>query len=42
VAPPTTPVGEQVTILELGLDPAQIEDLVSRARPAAAALIGIA
>lgn len=42
VAPPTEPVGEQVTILELGLDPAQIENLVNRARPAAAALIGIA
>ena len=38
--PPETPVGEQPVILELGLDPAQIETLVNQARPAAAALIG--
>jgi putative nucleotidyltransferase with HDIG domain len=42
IAPPTIAVTEQVTILELGLEPSQIESLINRARPAAAALIGIA
>jgi len=40
VSPPTIPVNQQPTILELGLEPAQIDNLVARARPAAAALIG--
>ena len=40
--PPTIRVGEQPVLLELGFEPAQIESLVQRARPAAAALIGIA
>lgn len=38
--PPEAPVGAQPVILELGLEPAQIEALVSQARPAAASLIG--
>ena len=40
--PPTIRVGEQPVLLELGFEPAQIESLVQRARPAAASLIGIA